>query len=196
MDLQLKVHMLIRSLSLEDAMNDSDIVVHWVPAQQHVPEIERTIRTAKDRHRCAHHNLPFQAIPKVMIKALARRVVKFVNMFPPKGGVSEYWSPRAIVTGRPLDYNASCICPFGSFLEASHEPSPSIAPAPRSLDAIYLDDNDDSLAGGHKTMHLASGKEIARPNVTPVPMTEEAVKRVEALAKKDGIPTKLSFFWT
>ena len=80
-------------------MNDADIVAHWVPAQQHVPEIERTIRTVKDRYRCAYYSLPFQAIPKVMIKALAKRVVKFVNMFPPKGGVSEYWSPRAIVTG-------------------------------------------------------------------------------------------------
>ena len=42
-------------------------------------------------------------------------------------------------------------------------------------------------------MHLASGKEIAHPKITLVPMTQEVVKRVEALAKKDGIPTKLSF---
>ena len=70
--------------SLEDAMNDSDIVVHWVPAQQHVPEIERTIRTVKDGCGCACQSLPFQAIPKVMIKALAKRVVKFVNVFPQK----------------------------------------------------------------------------------------------------------------
>ena len=80
-------------------------------------------------------------------------------------------------------------------MEASHEPSPSNTPAPHSLDAIYLDDNDDSLAGGHKTMHLASGKEITHLNVTPVPMTEEVVKRIEALAKKDGISAKLSFIF-
>ena len=37
---------------LEDAMIDNDISIEWVAAQQHVPEIERTIRTMKDRHRC------------------------------------------------------------------------------------------------------------------------------------------------
>ena len=112
-------------------------------------------------------------------------------MFPPKGGVSEHWSPCAIVTGRPLDCKTSCICSFGSFVQVSHEPSPSNAPAPRSLDGIYLDDNDDKLAGGCKTVHLASGEEIARPKIALVPMTQEVVKRVEALARKDGIPTKL-----
>ena len=56
-------------------------------------------------------------------------------------------------------------------MQAFHEPSPSNTPAPHSLDSIYLDDNDDKLAGGYKTMHLASGKEIARPKITPGPMT-------------------------
>ena len=124
--------------SLQDAMNDADIVVHWVPAQQHVPEIERTIRTVKDRYRCAYHSLPFQATPKLMIKALAKRVVNFLNMFPPKEGISEHWSPRAIVTGKPLDYKTSCICPFESFVQATHEPSPSNTPAPSVQMAFIL----------------------------------------------------------
>ena len=56
----------------EDAMIDNDVSVEWVAAQQHVPEIERTIGTVKDRCRCAFHSLPFQAIPRTMIKALAK----------------------------------------------------------------------------------------------------------------------------
>ena len=39
---------------LQDAITDNDITVHWVPAQKQVPEIERTIRTVKDGHRCAY----------------------------------------------------------------------------------------------------------------------------------------------
>ena len=108
--------------SSQDAMNDNDIIVHWVPAQQHIPEIERTIRTVKDGCGCACHSLPFQAIPKVMMKALAKRVVKFVNVFPTKGGVSEHWSPCAIITGHPLDCDTSCICPFGSFCRLHMSP--------------------------------------------------------------------------
>ena len=128
-----------------------------------------------------------------MIEALAKRVVKWSNMFPPKEGVSHHWSPQAIVTGHPLDCNVNCICPFGSFVQALNEPNPANALAPHTLDAIHLDANDDSMAGGHKAMHLASGKEITCCSITPVPVTQEVIKRVESLAKKDGIPTKLSF---
>ena len=157
----------------EDAMIDNDMSVEWVAAQQHVPEIERTIGTVEDRCGCACHISPFQAIPKMMIEASAKRVVKCLNVFPQKGGISEHWSPRAIVTGRPLDCKTSCICSFGSFVQASHEPSPSDALATRSLDGIHLDDNDDKLAGGHKTAHLASGEEITCPKIAPVPITQE-----------------------
>ena len=42
-------------------------------------------------------------------------------------------------------------------------------------------------------MHLASGKEIAHCKIALVSMTQEVVKRVEALAQKDGTPNKLLF---
>ena len=82
-------------------MNDNDIAIECVPAQQHVPEIECTICTIKVRHCVACHSLPFNSIPIAMIKALAKRVVKFLCMFLPKGGVSQHWSPQTIVTGHP-----------------------------------------------------------------------------------------------
>ena len=99
-------------------------------------KLKGPIRTVKDRYRCAYHSLPFQAIPKIMIKALAKRVVKFLNMFPLKGGVSDYWSPCAIVTGRPLDCKTSCICSFGTFVQAENEPNLSNTLALLSLDGI------------------------------------------------------------
>ena len=68
-------------------------------------------------------------------------------------------------------------------MQALHEPKPSNTPAPCTLDAIYLDPIDDTMAGGYKCMHLASGNEITHCEVTPVPMTPEVIKRVEALAK-------------
>ena len=44
-------------------------------------------------------------------------------------------------------------------------------------------------------MHLASGKPIAHREIAPVPMTKEVIERAEALAKKDVIPTELSFIF-
>ena len=70
-----------------------------------------------------------------------------------------------------------------------------LIPSPCTLDAIYLDAIDETMAGGYKCMHLASGNEITRHEVIPVPITPEVKKRVEALAKKEGIPTKLSFIF-
>ena len=76
-----------------------------------------------------------------MIVALAKRVVKFINMFPPKGRVSNYFSPCAIITHLSLDYNTNCQHPFGSCVQANNEPDPTNTPAARTLDCIYLDSN-------------------------------------------------------
>ena len=117
---------------LEDVMTDNsnEIEMVYVTAQAHVPEIERAIRTIQERYRAMYHCLPYKAIPKIMIKAAAKHAVKWLNMFPPKGGVSSYYSPRAIVTGRPLDYNKSCQYSFDTYVQASQENMPTNSPAP------------------------------------------------------------------
>ena len=181
---------------LEDIMrdDDNDIAMIYVPAQQHVPEIERAIRTIKERYRAMYHSLPYKAIPKIMIKAAAKRAVKWLNMFPPKGGVSKYFSPRAIVTGCPLDYNNNCKHSFGAYVQALQENVPTNSPAPRTLDCIFLD-SEDNPAGGFQLLHLASNKVITRRKITEIPLTEAVIHRVEELAKKEGIPNKLTFLF-
>ena len=86
--------------AIQDEMMDdaNGIEMVYVAAQQHVPEVERIIRVIKERYRAMYHCLPYKAIPSIMIKAAAKRAVKWLNIFPPKGGVSKYYSPRAIVT--------------------------------------------------------------------------------------------------
>jgi len=39
-------------------------------ADDHVPEVERSIRTVKERIRCTIHGLPFRRIPKVLGRAI------------------------------------------------------------------------------------------------------------------------------
>ena len=182
--------------AIQDEMMDdaNGIEMVYVAAQQHVPEVERIIRVIKERYRAMYHCLPYKAIPSIMIKAAAKRAVKWLNMFPPKGGVSKYYSPRAIVTGRPLDYNTSCKYSFGSYVQALQENVPTNSPAPRTLDCIFLD-SSDSPAGGYELLHLASNRIITRRKVTEVPVTSAVIKRVEQLAEKEGIPSKLSFLF-
>ena len=127
-----------------------------------------------------------------MIKAAAGRIIKWLNMFPPKGGVSMHYSPQTIVTGKPLDYNYNCKYAFGSYVQALQENIPTNSPAPRTLDCIFLD-SDESPAGGYNLLHLATNRIITRRKITQVPLTQNVINRVEHLAYKEGLPSKLQF---
>ena len=64
---------------LEDGL---DVVLDIAPAGAHVPEIERSNRTAKERFRACHHCLPFTVMPKAMIIAMFLDCVCKLNFFP------------------------------------------------------------------------------------------------------------------
>ena len=59
---------------LEDVMTDDSntIKMVYVPAQQHVPEIERAIRVIKERYSAMYHQLPYKAIPSKHDKGCCR----------------------------------------------------------------------------------------------------------------------------
>jgi hypothetical protein len=44
---------------LHAAMADLQIILNMVSNDEHVPEIERRIRTVKERTRCVYKTLPF-----------------------------------------------------------------------------------------------------------------------------------------
>ena len=56
----------------------------------------------------------------------------------------------------------------------------------RTIDAIYLRPSP-SLQGGHDVMELATGIVLTRPKWTPCRITNMVVKRVEDLAKEQGL---------
>ena len=72
---------------MEDTFKDIDIKMNYVVSQEHVPGIGRAIRTIKGTIISLYHLLPYNSIPKVMIRYILKDVVKCLNMFPTKGGV-------------------------------------------------------------------------------------------------------------
>ena len=84
---------------------------------EHVPEIEKNNRAVKERYRAQYYRLPFQNIPKFMIKYLAFEVIIKSNYFPVKGGLSPYYSPQTIADQQHLDYNKHFTIPFGAFIQ-------------------------------------------------------------------------------
>ena len=171
----------------EDIKDDLDITMNYASAQEHVPEAERNNRTIKERFRSHFQRLPYKNIPKVMIKALVMEATKKLNFFPPQGGVSQYYSPRMILHQSPLNYDKHFTHEFGQFVQAHNDnPKTKNTTAPRTLDCIYLR-YTNAQQGGHELLDLHTAQVITRHAVTAVPITPLIVKRVEALASKDGV---------
>ena len=91
------------------------------PANAHVRMAERNNRVVQERARALYHCLPYQVMPRVMIRYLVMLVASQLNWFPVKDGISEYFSPHAIIKRFAIDYKA-CRIPFGSYVMASTEP--------------------------------------------------------------------------
>ena len=81
---------------------------------EHVPEVERKIRTIKERVRAEITTLPFSKIPPIITVIC---LVMWVNFFPPKGGISNTLSPQAIVTGLSPNAERHCRLPFGAYAQ-------------------------------------------------------------------------------
>jgi hypothetical protein len=175
---------------IQDLQDDFDIDMKFSNPNEHVPEAERNNRTIKERVRATFHRLPYKQLPKIMIKALVMDSAKKLNFFPPKRGVSKYYSPRTILHREVLDYDKHCKIPFGTYVLADEEPNPKNNQQSRKLDCIYLRYDSDAQ-NGHQLMHIPTGLMIGRATITPAPITQSVIDAVHALAEREGQPQGL-----
>ena len=87
-------------------------------ARDHVPEIESQIQVIKERMRAVYDGLPYDRMTIHMIIELGKYLVNMINAFPKKSSISRTYSPRTIITGKQLDLNKQCRCPFGAYIQA------------------------------------------------------------------------------
>jgi hypothetical protein len=83
---------------------------------EHVPDIERCIRTTKERTSCTYTVTPFDHFPPQMIIEMVFLSVFWINAFPHKLGISQTLSPRTLVTGLGIDYNKHCGVEYGQYV--------------------------------------------------------------------------------
>ena len=106
--------------SMRGELSELGITLNTVSNNEHVPEIERYIRTVKERVRCTYNSLPFEKMPPRLIIEMVYSSVFWLNSFPPVDGVSTTLSPRSIVVGLNVDYNKHCRIEFGTYAQV-HE---------------------------------------------------------------------------
>ena len=100
-----------------------DVVVNATAAREHVGDIEREIRTMRDRSRSTTSELPYShCMPDPFIVYLIKFIVMWLNAFASDSGASNIYSPREIVTRMTLDYTKHCQVHWGSYIEAHDDP--------------------------------------------------------------------------
>jgi hypothetical protein len=95
-------------------------MVNLASVNEHVTEIERRIRVVKERCRATRHSLPYERIPKLMTIHIMLNVVKLLNFFPTKGGVSDTLSHKTIMPGETLDFKKHLSLQIGQYCQV-HE---------------------------------------------------------------------------
>jgi hypothetical protein len=148
---------------------------------EHVPEIERHIRTLKERARCVYNTLPFKSLPERLVIELIHYATFWLNSFPPNDGISKKDSPRTIVTGLRIDYTKHCKLEFGSYVQTHEEHDNSMST--RTTGALALRPTGNNQ-GGYYFFSLTTGRVLNRNNWTSIPMPGEVVDRVNTMSRR------------
>jgi hypothetical protein len=119
-------------MEFEVLESESDnALVNCTSAREHVGDIERSIRTIRERARCDVSKLPFgHCMPDAMVIQLIYNVIFWLNVPIWENGASGEYSPREIVTGFKVNFKKHCRAIWGSYIEASVDPNKT-----NSLDA-------------------------------------------------------------
>ena len=121
---------------IQQLIEQKGIVLNICAANENVPEIERYIRTVKERVRSIATTLPFEWYPPQLIVKMVYNCIFWLNSFPHNDGVHPTKIPRAIMTGQKITYNKHCKVEFGTYLQTHEKPNSSMEP--RTSVAIAL----------------------------------------------------------
>ena len=93
-----------------------DVEINFSNPGEHVPDIERGNRTLQERFRVQLYWLPFEALPRVMIRYLPLRITRDQSLFPKDEGISKYFSPHVLLTQKQVDYNKEFQFSYGDYV--------------------------------------------------------------------------------
>jgi hypothetical protein len=163
-------------------------MLNLAAAREHVPEVERSIRTGKEVTRCITHTMPFRRVPIIMVTGMVTASFSRVNDVPATNGVSDTISPSTIVASRPSpDYNVMKSIDFVTYEQVADEPDPTNTNTTRTTGAISLNPVGNEQ-GAYYFMSLMTGQRPNRRSWTVLPMGSDVIARVEEIALQQGQP--------
>ena len=165
-------------------------LINTSDADDHQPDIERAIRSVKDRVHSTYRMLPYKYIPCLMVVHLVRNTMFWLNAFPVDNGWLSKHSPCYIMTGQHLDYNKHVRAEFGEYVQTHEEHDSDMHE--RTVGAICLGPNGNQQ-GGHYFMSFVMGVRLVRSRWTLLPLPREAQSRVKSFGSKQNMPKTLTF---
>ena len=124
-----------------------------------MPEVERMIRTVKQRLRSVTSDFTFSPIPNMVRIYSVYYVIMMINAFPQDQGVTGGFSPRELVTGRIINYLRDCRATVGAYIEASRDAMVTNVQDNRTHPCIVLGASGNRQ-GSIKCFDLETGKVV------------------------------------
>ena len=115
---------------------DESIEVNTPGACEHIPEIERSICTTKERCRSIIAVSPFDYFPHEYVIYLVYFAITMLNCLPSRSGLFGRNSTRELVFRRPVYYQRHCSIEFGAMVEASEDATVTNTMASRTYPAL------------------------------------------------------------
>ena len=151
---------------------------------EHVPVVERSIRTVKERCRTTCRAAPYTRYTTLMVQHLVTSRVSWLNKFPSKNGVSQTMSPATIVLGHAKPNMKTKRIPFGSYAMCYTQTSNDMKT--RAVPGVALSEANEK--GGQYFMNLHTGKRIHAFAWKELPVPDWVIEKVEEMAEIEGQP--------
>jgi hypothetical protein len=165
---------------LRGALAHMGVTLNKCSREEHVPVAERRIRTLKERCRCICNTLPFKKLPGMLVVQMVSTCNFWLNVYPPKDGISRNINPRELITGVKIDYNKHIRAEFGEYVQVHEEHNNTMQT--RTTGAIATKPTGNAQ-GGHWFYSLTTGRMLDRRQWTPLPMPADVIDRINLLAR-------------
>jgi len=158
-------------------------VFNIVASEEHVGDIEKSVRTIKDGTRVHISRLPFCKYPRAMVAGAAMHALISINQLPSNNGLSNILSPSTLITGESTpDFNNIIKLNFGDYVLTPPGKTKNDQ-SPRRIGAIALYPSKNASRGWY-FMSLVTGQILHRYSWIKLPIADDMINAVHAIADK------------
>jgi hypothetical protein len=165
---------------LRGALSELGVILNRCSREEHVPVAERQIHTLKERCRCICNTFPFKKLPGMLVVQMVSTCNFWLNIFPPRDGISRNINPRELITGVKIDYNKHIQADFDEYVQVHEDHDNTMHTQTTGAIATKPTGN---AHGGHWFYSLATGRMLDHRQWNPLPMPSDIIERIDILAK-------------